>query len=182
MYTNTSFTIHYQNHWKASRSSGKLDKRVYFQQWPMILIRSCPLHLGKHSGMEGHDAQTLPFSIHKGRLCGPLFNDSNFVAMQFLSSVAHHPSPPYPSSLFLCLQSSGGARVSWPYPYATLRFQHRNGGLQRLTPMQHGGSRGALVGSSAPLLRSIAVPAPHRWVPAPHWSKTPKYSWIMLNT
>ena len=36
--------------------------------------------------------------------------------------------------------------------------------------MQHRGSSGALVDSSAPSLGSIRAPAPHWWIPAPHSS------------
>ena len=56
-----------------------------------------------------------------------------------------------------------------PHSNAALRFQRRrNGGFQRPTPVQHCRSSAAVVCSSAPLLRSIAVPAPLCWPPDPH--------------
>ena len=56
-----------------------------------------------------------------------------------------------------------------PHSSAALRFQRRrNGGFQRPTPVQHCRSSAAVVCSSAPLLRSIAVPAPLCWPPDPH--------------
>jgi len=55
-----------------------------------------------------------------------------------------------------------------PHSYAALGFQRRTDGFQRPILMQHYGSSAALVDSSVPFLCSIAVPAPHLWIPAPH--------------
>ena len=59
--------------------------------------------------------------------------------------------------------------VPAPYFFAVFRFPRRRGGFPRPTFLQHCGSRAARVGSRAPFLCSITVPAPHGWIPAPHF-------------
>ena len=57
-----------------------------------------------------------------------------------------------------------------PHFYSALRFPRRSGENPRSIFLQYHGSRAAPVGSRAPFFCSISVPAPQRWVPAPHFS------------
>ena len=113
--------------------------------------------------MEKHDERTLHLAIHRATLCGPLFSTVILWPGRPLIPwliISHPPNLPY----FF----SHGVRVPAPHSYAASRLHHRTDGFQRLTPMQHCNSSEALVGSSTPLLCSIAVAAPHWWAPAPH--------------
>ena len=56
-----------------------------------------------------------------------------------------------------------------PHFCPALRFPRRTGGFPRPIFTQHYGSRAARVDSRAPFFCSITVPAPHGWVPAPHF-------------
>jgi hypothetical protein len=60
--------------------------------------------------------------------------------------------------------------VPAPHFYSALRFPRRSGENPRSIFLQYHGSRAAPVGSRAPFFCSISVPAPQRWVPAPHFS------------
>jgi hypothetical protein len=90
-----------------------------------------------------------------------------------LEKIATQPAsaqdpPPHPVSLYT-FKAPNGVGVPAPHFYAALRFTRLTGGLPRPIITQQYGSRAAVVKTHAPFSCSITVPAPHRWVPAPHF-------------
>ena len=95
-----------------------------------------------------------------------------------LDNIAKHPAsnqdPPHPVPLYT-FKAPNGVWVPAPHFYRALRFQRHTGGFQRPIFIEHHGSSATLVDSSAPCLSSIAVPAPHRWIPAPHFHRALRF-------
>ena len=62
-----------------------------------------------------------------------------------------------------------------PHFYRALRFQRHTGVFQRPIFIEPYGSSATLVDSSAPFLSSVTVPAPHWWIPAPHFYRAVRF-------
>ena len=95
-----------------------------------------------------------------------------------LDNIAKQPAsdqdPPHPVPLYT-FKAPNGVWVPAPHFYRALRFQRHTGGFQRPIFIEHYGSSATLVDSSAPFLSSVTVPAPHWWIPAPHFYRASRF-------
>ena len=114
-----------------------------------------------------HFYRALRLQCHTGGFQRPIFIEHYDSSAKLVDS-----SAPFLSSIMVPAPSWW---IPAPHFYRALRFQRQTGGFQRPIFIEHYGSNATLVDSSAPFLSSITAPAPHWWIPAPHFYRALRF-------